>query len=174
VTDVPDGLTLRRNRDLTGRERDPWTRRILLGLVVVFLAAALANLFGQRPQTSSAQAPEARLTVYAPERLRAGLIFMARFHISAYRDIKRATLVLDPGWLESITLNTVEPSPVGESSRNGRLALDFGHLARGNQLIAFLEFQVNPTNVGHRTENVELADRERTLVHIDRSVTIFP
>ena len=172
--DVPEGLTLKRNRDLVGRERDPWTRRILLGLVVLLLALGLANVFGQRPSTSTAGAPEVKLTVYAPERLRAGLMFMARFHITAQRDLGNATLVLDPGWLESMTLNTIEPSPVNETSRDGRLALDFGHLPRGDELIAFLDFQVNPTNVGHRSQDVDLDDGEQTLVHIDRSVTVFP
>jgi hypothetical protein len=57
VADVPDQLVLRRHRDLVGRERQPWTRRILLGLVAVVLVLAAANLFGQRPSTSTASAP---------------------------------------------------------------------------------------------------------------------
>jgi hypothetical protein len=167
-------VTLQRNRDLVGRERDPWTRRILLVLLVALLAAGLANVFGQRPQTTEAAAPAADLSVYAPERVRAGLLYMARMTIEARSDLKHATLVLDSGWLEQMSLNTVEPSPIGESSRDGRLALDFGALPAGRRLVVFLDFQVNPTNIGHRSQDVELADGERPLTRTKRSITIFP
>ncbi len=34
---------------------------------------------------------------------------MARFRVTAKQDLKKATLVLDPGWAENITINTIEP-----------------------------------------------------------------
>ena len=43
-------------------------------------------------------------------------------------ELKQATLVLSQGWLEGNTINTIEPSPVGEASRNGSLSLDLGHV----------------------------------------------
>ena len=82
--------------------------------------------------------------------------------------------MLDPGWAESITINTIEPSPVGEASRNGKLALELGHIAAGDRFILFMEFQVNPTNVGRRSQDVELTDGETHLLTIHRDVTIFP
>ena len=82
--------------------------------------------------------------------------------------------MLDPGWLEGITLNTVEPSPVGEASRNGKLAFDLGRIPAGHRHLFFLHFQVNPTNVGHRSQDVELHDGERRLLSLDRTVSIFP
>jgi hypothetical protein len=33
---------------------------------------------------------------------------------------------------------------------------------------------VNPTEIGRRSQDVELHDGERRLIHIDRTVTIFP
>jgi hypothetical protein len=33
---------------------------------------------------------------------------------------------------------------------------------------------VNPTNVGHRPQTVELFDGDRKLLELDRSITIFP
>jgi hypothetical protein len=174
MPDVPDGLTLRHHAELAGRERNPWTRRALLALLGLLIVAGLFNVFGQRPSTSRAEGPPASLKAYVPSRLRAGLLFMARFTVEARRDLRHATLVLDPGWLESMTLNTVEPSPIGEASRDGRLALDFGHLPAGHSLLVFLHFQVNPTNVGHRSQSVDLYDGERFLLGIDRNVTVFP
>jgi hypothetical protein len=174
MADAPDMLTLRHHRDLVGRERNPWTRRVLLVLVTALIVAGLVNVFGQRPATSRVEANAASLKVYAPAHLRGGLLFMARFTVVAKRDLQRATLVLDPGWLESMTLNTIEPSPVGEASRNGRLALDFGHLPAGRSLLVFIEFQVNPTNVGHRSQSVALYDGARPIAGVKRNVTIFP
>jgi hypothetical protein len=174
VADAPDGLTLRRHRDLVGRERRPWARWILLGVVGAMLVAGLGNAFGQRPATHAVAVAPASLKVYSPERLRSGLYFESRFTIEAREDIAEATLVLDPGWLEGMTLNTVAPGPVGEASRDGRLAFELGHIPAGDRHLLFLHFQVNPTNVGRRSQDVDLYDGERHLAHLDRTVTVFP
>jgi hypothetical protein len=174
VVDVPDGLSLDRHRDLVGRERRPYARWILLSLLGLLCLLGLANVFGQRPQTDHAESSVAALDVYSPSRLRSGLYFESRFHIHARSEIREATLVLDPGWLEGMTLNTLAPSPVGEASRDGRIALELGRIPRGAEHLFFLHFQVNPTNVGHRSQDVELYDGERRLLAIERTVTIFP
>jgi hypothetical protein len=106
--------------------------------------------------------------------VRGGLFFESRFTIEARRELENATVVLDPGWLEGMTLNTVEPGPIGEASRDGRLALELGHVPAGGRHLFFLQFQVNPTNVGRRSQDVELYDGETRLLHIDRTVTVFP
>jgi hypothetical protein len=171
---VPDQLVLKRHRDLQGRERRPWTRRVLISVVTLLLALGAANVFGQRPFTSSATAPAGALEVYAPTRLRGGVFWMARFRVRAAREIEHATIVLDPGWLEQMHLNTLEPAPIGEASRDGRIALDFGRVPAGQSLLVFMQFQVNPTNVGRHSHDVELHDGETRLARIDRTVTIFP
>lgn len=38
----------------------------------------------------------------------------------------------------------------------------------------FIYFQVNPTNVGHRSQSVELRDGDERLAVVHRSITIFP
>ena len=55
----------------------------------------LANVFGQRPDTTVVGADAATLKLYAPAHLRSGLLFSARFHVYAHRELKKATLVLD-------------------------------------------------------------------------------
>jgi hypothetical protein len=172
---APDFLTLSRHRDLQGRERRPVARWILLGLVSAVLLLGLANVFGQGPDTDVADGPVAELKVYSPTTLRSGLFFESRFTISAHEEIENATLVLDPGWLEGMTLNTLEPGPIGEASRDGRIALELGHIPAGALHRFFLHFQVNPTNVAFgRAQDVELHDGERLLLRLDRSVTVFP
>lgn len=171
---APDALTLKRHRDLEGRTWRIPARRVLLALLGVVLLAGLLNVFGQRPHTDHESAPAASLDVFAPSHLRSGLIYAARFHIRAHQDIKDAFLVLDPGWAEGYTVNGVAPQPLTEASRNGRIAYGFGHIPAGHSLIFFLSLQTNPTNVGHRSQNVELTDGEQPILTIHRSVTIFP
>ena len=175
MADVPDNLSLKRNRDLAGISRVPWSRRVILTAILVFLALGLANVFGQRPGTSTAATPKARLEVYAPANLRGGLLFSARFHVYAKDEIKNAFLVLDPGWLESMAVNTIEPSPLGEGSSNGKMTLQLGHIAKGQSYILWMQFQVNPTNVAwRRSAYVELADGSTPLLHLRHHFTIYP
>ena len=171
---VPDGIRLNRHRDLEGRGWHPWVPRVLLGLIAVLLVLALLNLFGQRPTTSRAADSQAILSVYAPSRVRGGLLYTARFHITAKQDRKKAALILDPGWVEGMQINSINPQPIGEGSDNGRIVLQLGHIAAGHSVISFVEFQVNPTNVGHRSQNVELADQGNPLLVIHRTITIYP
>jgi hypothetical protein len=99
----------------------------------------------------------------------------ARFHITAKQDLKKAILKLDPGWAEGMSLNTIEPSPVGEASDNGRLSFELGHIPAGQSFILFMQIQVNPTNVAwHRPQNVELDDGDTVVTRIHRSITVFP
>ena len=173
MAETPDFLALRRNRDEAGR-REVSIQRVLVALLALFCLAGLLNAFGQRPATSEAAAAAASLKVYAADRVRGGLYYQARFTVTAHRDVKSATLVLEPGWAEGITINTVEPSPVGEASRDGDLVFKLGHIPAGTSYILFLQLQVNPTTIGRRSQDVALYDGETFLTSVDRSVTIYP
>jgi hypothetical protein len=175
MADVPDGLTLERHRDLKGIRRHPWPRRLILGLIAVCGVLALLNVFGQRPVTSIAAANAATLKLYAPTHLRGGLLYSARFRVTAKRDLKNAILILDPGWVEGMAVNTIEPSPLGQGSSDGRLTLQLGHIAKGHSYLLWMEFQVNPTNIAwRRPAGVTLADGSTPLVRINRRYTIYP
>ena len=127
-----------------------------------------------RSNSETASAGGVELEVYSPARVRCGLFFMSRFTIRADRELEAATLVLDSGWVEGITLNTVVPSPVGEASRDGKIAFDLGHVRAGTNYVLCLHFQVNPTEVGRRPQDVQLLDGERPLLELDRTVTVYP
>jgi hypothetical protein len=176
MSDIPDGLILKRHRDLEGMYRSGiWVRRGAITLIAVCSALGLANVFGQRPSTVRADVAAATISLYAPTAVRGGLLWEARFHITAKRDLKNAILKLDPGWGEGMSMNTVEPSPVDETSDNGRFSFSLGHIAAGHSFILFLQFQVNPTNVGwNRPQNVELVDGNQVLARIHRTITVFP
>jgi hypothetical protein len=171
---VPEGLTLDHHRDLAGRERRPIVREVLLGVLCAVLLLALLNVFGQVESVSTAETSAARFEVSAPSKIRGGLFFEARYRIEAIEEIADAAIVLDPGWLEDITLNTVEPAPLGEASRDGKIALQLGRIPAGDEYILFLHFQVNPTAVGYRSQDVELYDGERLLVSFDRDAFVWP
>jgi hypothetical protein len=169
----PDCISLEAHRD-----RDHLIERwFRWGVVVALMALAVAglgNLFGQRPSETSAAAPDATLTVTAPGALRSGLVFQGRFDIAAEGRIRRPTLLLERGWFESVTLNTVEPTPVEEVSVRRGVAFAFHPLPAGRTLTVYFQFQANTTAVGRRSQGVELRDGDRVLARIDRSVTMFP
>jgi hypothetical protein len=114
------------------------------------------------------------LELRAPEDVRGGLLYQARFTIKAHSDVKNARLELGPGWLEDMTINTIEPAPLNEASANGLLSLEFGHVPAGQSFVLYLDFQVNPTNVGRREAPVTLFDGEQQLLTIDRTITVYP
>jgi hypothetical protein len=171
---VPEGLSLERHRDLVGREQRPIVREVLLGLLCLVLLLGLLNIFGQVRSVDVAETAAARFEVDAPSKVRGGLFFQARFEIEAVSGLRDATVVLHPDWLEDITLNTVEPAPVGEASRDGWIAFELGRVPRGDKYIFYLQFQVNPTAVGVRSQDVELYDGDRRLTSFDRTLVIWP
>jgi hypothetical protein len=40
--------------------------------------------------------------------------------------------------------------------------------------VLYMQFQVNPTNVGRRSADVGLYDGDELLASVDRTVTVFP
>jgi hypothetical protein len=174
VPDVPDTIVLKRDRDLEGRRNEVWVRRGLFALLPLLALVALTNAFGQHPTTSSASVGAAKLEVYGSPRLRSGLLFEARFRIHARQEIDHARLVLGPGWIQGITINSLEPNPVGEASADGRLSLDLGHVPAGQVFVLYLDGQVNGTTTGRRNADVTLYDGENELTTLDRTMTIFP
>src|SRR5437764_14259762 len=63
VPSPPDTIVLKRDRDLEGRQADVWIRRALFFLLPVVTVLALLNLFGQRPKSTTAAGPAAKLDV---------------------------------------------------------------------------------------------------------------
>jgi hypothetical protein len=174
VADQPDGIVLRRHRDLEGRRWHPWLRRGLLGLIALVLVLALFDVFGQETSTTRAEAGAATLSVSAPGAVRGGLLFQARITTEVHTDLREATLVLNQAWLDGLTVNTIEPSPLNEASRDGNLAFDLGHLPAGSKHVLYLDYQVNPTTVGSRTLRLELQDGETPVTSLERTLRIFP
>ncbi|HET7745012.1 MAG TPA: hypothetical protein VFK76_09760 [Gaiellaceae bacterium] len=170
---LPAGLT-ERNLVLGRDWRRRLVRYLLLGVLAAVILAAVADGTGQRPSTTVGESDAARLSVYSPNRVRGGLLFTTRFEIRARRPLRDATLVLDPGWFEGMQVNSIVPQPRSESSNEGRVTLDLGPVAAGNHVVTFVQFQVNPTNVGRRSQDVRLYDGSRQLVLIRRTVTVFP
>jgi hypothetical protein len=173
VAGIPQALTFAENRDAT-EVYELSARRLFFGLVTVVLLLGLVNAFGQSPVGSRVASSAATLEVSAPTDVRGGLYFQGRFRIRAHDAIRNATLVLDSGWAESMHINTIEPAPVEETSRNGDLTLAFGPLATGDLFTVYLQFQVNPTNLGVRSQDVRLYDDTELLATAERTVTIWP
>jgi hypothetical protein len=174
MADRPDFIVASRDRDLRGRRNEVWVRRGVLGLLGVVSLLGLFNVFGQKATTSQAAGQPAALEVDAPTRLRSGLLFSARLTIRAKQALDDAALVLDSKWIEGMQVNTIEPSPVSETSQNGSLRLELGKIEAGQQYKLFLSFQVNPTTIGRRDQTVQLVDGDQPILTLHRTLTIYP
>lgn len=166
--------TIEELRDTPRSVGGSWARRLFLLLLTLFAIAALLNAFGQRQTVSRVQGPEASLTVSSPPRVRGGLLYQARIRVKARRALKQPSLVLDQGWFEQTTINTIEPQPSQEQTDNGRVSLQFDALPAGRELIVWVQFQANPTNVGRHHTNVALEDGDMQLASVKRSQWDLP
>ena len=174
MADIPDRIVLKHHRDLEGTGHRIWYRRALVSLLTVFLVLGALNVFGQRPAGHTVDSAEASLELYAPSKIRGGVFFEGRFTITAHTDVKNAILQLSPGWVEGMQVNSIEPSPLAEASRNGDFLFTLGHIPAGQKYRLFMQFQVSATNVGRRHADVTLYDGAKKLVHIDREITVYP
>jgi hypothetical protein len=175
VNGLPGTLDVDADRELKGRERHQLFRRIGLAALFALVVAAAFNAFGQREEVSTASGPAASLQVTAPARLRGGVIFEAQFRVDATEKIAKPTLVLAPGWIDSITLNSLEPAPKDESPRpDGGIALLFPSIPAGGSMTFYTQWQVNPTAFGRKASDVVLLDGDKEIARVDRTATVFP
>jgi hypothetical protein len=174
MADVPDRIELKTHRDLESWVYNRPIRYVILAVIGAVIVLGLLNVFGQRPSTTTADSPSASLEVFAPEHLRGGLLWEARFTIEAHENLTHAVLQLAPGWLEGMQINTIEPGPIAETSRNGSLLMTLGPVKKGTHYTLYMQFQVIPTNVGKRSADVVLYDADEKLVTIDRDIKVYP
>ena len=174
MSQLPDGIDLPRHRDFEGRQLGQWLRRGFLLLLLVFVVAALLNVFGQAETTSEAEGAAATLSVSSPSAVRGGLYYQARFTIHAREPIGAPVLQLDRGWYEGTTVNTVEPEPAQTTSDEDHIKLRFPPLAPGRTLVVYLDLQTNPTNIGVHDTDVTLLDADRPIATIDRTEIAWP
>lgn len=117
MTGLDEQLDLGRMRDLQGRGSHPWIRRALLAVLGIPLLPALTGAIGQSTRSLVAGGAGARLRVEVPDVLRGGLMWRARIAVRATRTIRHRRIILGPGFLEGMQVNTIEPSPQSEASR---------------------------------------------------------
>lgn len=171
---VPEALERKQHVELAGPDVEGWTRRIGLGLLLAFLVVALANVFGQATGETAVENADARLTVRAPGAVRSGLFYQVIFRVDARRDLEEAAIVLDPGWFEGFTINSYQPDPVEWQHRDGRNVLVYGPIPAGGHLVARLQYQVNTTAYGSRTQNVVLEEAGVPLLRLDHDAVVYP
>jgi hypothetical protein len=174
VPELPEFLDRSAHVDLHGRNIEPWFRRAGLLVLLVVCALGLANVFGQHTHVVTAESEAATLTVEAPAAARGGLIYQAIFRVEAHRDLAEPTLVLDPGWFDGLTINTVQPDAVEWGQRDGRNTLTLPRIPAGERFVLRLQYQVNPTVLGRRSQNVALEDSGSQLLTIGHAQTLFP
>lgn len=169
---LPFGLDRARHIEL--RQHSPWRRRGVVLVMAAFCGLALANVFGQVAHVDHADAAAVSLTVESPERLRGGDIYTSVITVVAHQPIQDARVLLSPGWFSGFTLNAAAPQSNQESSDQSGGTMDYGQLAAGATMPIWISWQVNPTTVGEKDQDVQILDGSRLLVSVHRSVYVFP
>jgi hypothetical protein len=157
-----------------GERRGAIARRAVTTVLAAVTLLALLDVFGQKPTTSAAANARVRMKLTAPDAVRGGLYFESRIEIHALDRIAHPRLVFDEGWLEGMQVNSIEPAPGDEESRDGRLTLSYTTLEAGDVLKVWLQFQVNPTNVGARSYGLEVDDDMQPVARISRRLRVMP
>src|ERR1700754_1446216 len=142
-----------------------------MSLFALITLLALLDRFGQKPTASLASSARARMELSAPDTVRGGLFFQSRVEIHALARIAHPRLVLDEGWLEGMQVNSIEPSPADEESRDGKVVLSYTTLEPGDVLKVWLQFEVDPTNVGRRSYGLALEDDMTPVARVSRKLT---
>jgi hypothetical protein len=172
---LPSGLAIERHRDWQGRGRYVWVKRMITAALVVFVAAALLNVFGQRTVASTTEATSATMKVTTPHDLRLGLIYQTRIDITAHRTLRHPVLALSSGWFDGTTLNSSEPSPLSETSSGSGVAFAYPRLAAGRTMSVFMEWSANPTAPAwNRPQQISLRDGLTPILRYTIHVTVFP
>jgi hypothetical protein len=156
----------------------PWSERARQAgtlLLLAFVVAALANVFGQRASTASTTSADVTLRVQSPRTVRGGLIYQTRVDVTADRAVQRPVITLDGGWFDGMTLNSVNPSPASQTSGLGGATFQYPPLAAGETMTVWFEWSTNPTEVEWRhPRTVTVGDGGRELVHQTSTITVFP
>jgi hypothetical protein len=174
VTELDKRIDLERMRDLRGRHRHPWIRRAMLTAMLAGVAIAAAGAIGQPTRTVVAAGGGARLEVEVPDVLRGGLMWRTRISLATDLDIAHPRLILGPGFVHGMQLNTVEPSPQSEASRGPRIVLSYPALKAGDELVVYLQLQVNPTTVGRQDMSVEFDDATVQVARVAHTTRVLP
>ena len=174
MTALPDHLDRKQHVDLERRDIEQWLVWVGIVVFVVFLGAGLANVFGQKVGTASVTNAVADLEIQAPTAVRSGLIYEVQFTISAHRALDEPTLVLDSGWFDGFTINTMSPDTKDWLQRDGLNVLSYDPLPAGTELVVRLQYQANPTLVGTRDQGVVLEDGGAPILALEHEMTVFP
>src|SRR5438552_19017577 len=97
MADIPDRIVLKRHRDLESSGFNRPVRYVILSLVGALILLGLVNVFGQRPAHTYAESARAKLELFAPGRVRRGVLYEARFTSYAREELTRAELLVSPG-----------------------------------------------------------------------------
>jgi hypothetical protein len=71
-------------------------------------------------------------------------------------------------------VNSIEPGPSSESSRDGKVVLTWNALDANRPVRVWFQFEVNPTNVGRRDYTLEFDDGDTALARVHRTITVLP
>ena len=148
-----------------------------LAIVVlgIFLTLALAGLFGGQPHAiTRASAPQADLTVAAPEVIRNGEFFEMRIEATPHRHFDNLTISVSPSLWRDITVNSTIPQAGSETVKDGEFRFSYGAREAGDPLTVKIDFQINPSLFAGTDGEIALLDGEQRIISQRLSMKVMP
>ena len=144
-------------------------------LFAAFLGLGLVNVFGQRVGTTSASGAVADLEVKAPRAVKSGLIYEVQFTVTAHTALAEPTLVLDSGWWDGFTVNTMSPDTKAWTQRDGRQLLSYDADAGGDRTRRAPPVPGQPSRRWARANRTSCSMTAATpILTLEHDTTVFP
>jgi hypothetical protein len=167
--------TLPNSRDAAASRRGRNLRRIGIGVLLLFVAAALIGLLGPRAATTTATAGGYEFTVRHGQITRPGV--PVPLEITVRRDggfDGPVTLSIDKDLLNRMDFNDWYPNPDGETSGPDRLEYEFAPPS-GDVLHVMLDARTAPGQLpSSRRYTVAVVDQGAELVDAGFRMTVLP
>lgn len=168
MSTVPEELSRARVR------RARLAASIWIGLLALFVAAALTGFFGVRTGTASATSGGYRLEVVYPRITRSALPMTWQLTLSREGGFQgQVQIATTIGYFELFDLSWLHPAPAEERSAGGRTVWIYD-APPGDSLVLLLDGRIGPGLEAGRTANTTVSIDGTPVVDVSYETTVWP
>lgn len=143
--------------------------------VGLFLAAALAGVFGGQPHPAKLVDVSAATMRYEfPEILRNGEFFEMRVVVDAKQPFSDLQIGISSEYWRDLTINTMIPAASEEKAEKGVYLFSYGEMEAGDRLTIKIDGQINPPMFAGTRGELTLRDGDRVLGSVPVKLRVYP
>lgn len=150
-------------------------RRVILFLLIVFIAAGATNYLGPKVTETTATSGGYSLTVLYPSVIRPGLAAPWRIQViseEGFRDV--VTLATTSGYFEIYDENGLDPEPSASTTLDEDTLLWEFDAPEGNALVVDFDARIEPTLRGNRRGTTSVMQNGKKVVSVSYRTIVLP